>query len=183
MYGFVYIWRDKKHKRFYIGSHWGTIDDGYVCSSTWMKNSYKRRPFDFKRKIVSFIYTNRKDLLLEEFKWLSLIKADELGKRYYNLTTHLNGHWSTDDNKAQTMRQRISETKKKYWSSDESKKNREQIVKFNKENGITPPSRKGKVPWNKGLSKSTDERVKANAEACKKPKSNTEKMGRYKRKK
>ena len=55
MYGFVYIWRDKKHNRFYIGSHWGTIDDGYVCSSTWMKRSYLRRPGDFKRKIISMV--------------------------------------------------------------------------------------------------------------------------------
>ena len=32
-YGFVYIWFDRKHKRYYIGCHWGHEDDGYVCSS------------------------------------------------------------------------------------------------------------------------------------------------------
>lgn len=26
-YGFVYIWFDKKHKRFYIGCRWGTEND------------------------------------------------------------------------------------------------------------------------------------------------------------
>ena len=26
-HGFVYIWFDRKHRRFYIGSHWGTEDD------------------------------------------------------------------------------------------------------------------------------------------------------------
>lgn len=40
-YGFVYIWRDKKHNRYYIGCHWGTTDDGYICSSPWMKQAYK----------------------------------------------------------------------------------------------------------------------------------------------
>lgn len=43
-------------------------------------------------------------------------------------------------------------------------------------------SYKGKVPWNKGLTKEKDSRVMANAIACRKPKSNTENMGRYKRK-
>jgi hypothetical protein len=65
-YGFVYIWYDHKNIRFYIGSHWGHENDGYICSSRWMRNAYKRRPNDFKRRIISLIYSNRKDLLLEE---------------------------------------------------------------------------------------------------------------------
>lgn len=55
-YGFVYLWHNKKHKRFYIGSHWGTEDDGYLCSSNWMRKSYYRNPQDFKRRILSKIY-------------------------------------------------------------------------------------------------------------------------------
>lgn len=51
-YGFVYIWYDRKHKRYYIGAHWGHENDGYVCSSSWMKKAYKNRPEDFKRKIL-----------------------------------------------------------------------------------------------------------------------------------
>ena len=51
-YGFVYIWRDRKHARYYIGSHWGTEDDGYVCSSFWMKQAYKLRSEDFRRRIL-----------------------------------------------------------------------------------------------------------------------------------
>lgn len=37
---------------FYIGSHKGTDDDGYVCSSTWMLEEYNQRPEDFIRKIL-----------------------------------------------------------------------------------------------------------------------------------
>ena len=41
-YGFVYIWYDRKHKRYYIGSHWGSEDDGYICSSTHMNHAFNR---------------------------------------------------------------------------------------------------------------------------------------------
>lgn len=109
-YGFVYIWFDRKHKRYYIGSHWGTKDDGYICSSRWMRNSYKRRPNDFKRKILKYITTNRNELLNEEFKWLQLIDDNDLGKKYYNLTKHLNGHWSTDEERRKSVGQKISES-------------------------------------------------------------------------
>lgn len=78
--GFVYIWLDKKHKRFYIGSHWGFPTDKYICSSTWMRDAYKRRPEDFKRRILETVHTTRDDLYE-----LALIQDEKLGKRYYNL--------------------------------------------------------------------------------------------------
>ena len=96
-YGIVYLWYDRKHKRYYVGSHWGTENDGYVCSSTWMKKAYKRRPEDFKKKILKRVYTTRKELLDEEYKWLSLIKEEELGKKYYNVRKHKFNHWSATD--------------------------------------------------------------------------------------
>jgi hypothetical protein len=107
-YGFVYIWFDIKHKRFYIGCHWGSEDDGYICSSRWMRQSYKRRSVDFKRRIISRVYSNRNDLLVEEGKWLQLISENQLGNRYYNLTNHTNGHWTSDSSKRLTVGQKIS---------------------------------------------------------------------------
>jgi hypothetical protein len=107
-YGFVYIWYDRKHKRFYIGSHWGTEDDGYICSSTWMRNAYKRRPTDFKRKILKHVKTNRNDLLLEEHRWLLMIPKESLGKNYYNMTQHLNGHWETEEERRLSLVDKIS---------------------------------------------------------------------------
>lgn len=108
--GFVYIWYDRKHKRYYIGSHWGAENDGYVCSSRWMRNAYKRRPHDFKRRIVSTVDSNRGDLLAEEYRWLQMISKDHLGSKYYNLTNHLNGHWATDNGKTLTVKQKLSAT-------------------------------------------------------------------------
>jgi hypothetical protein len=85
-YGYVYVWYDKKYKRFYLGRHWGTESDGYICSSTNMRNNYKNRPNDFKRRIVSKIYTCVEDLVKEEQKWLDMIKSEELDGKYYNKT-------------------------------------------------------------------------------------------------
>ena len=84
-YGFVYIWRDKKHKRYYVGARYGNVNDGYICSSTWMRNAYNRRPQDFKRRILKININNKLDTFKEEYKWLCLIKQNELGRRYYNL--------------------------------------------------------------------------------------------------
>jgi hypothetical protein len=104
--GFIYIWYDRKRKMFYIGSHFGTKDDGYICSSNRMRDAYRRRPFDFKRRIIETNIT--RDLLLEtEHKWLSLISEHKLGKKYYNLRQHKWGHWSTDENRRMTVGQKI----------------------------------------------------------------------------
>lgn len=106
--GFVYIWRDRKHKRYYIGSHWGLEDDGYICSSSWMKKAYIIRPNDFKRRILSKVITTRKDLLIEENKWLNMIHTHELGVRYYNLHNHEFNHWSADEKRRVEVCEKIS---------------------------------------------------------------------------
>lgn len=126
MSGFVYIWFDRKKKRYYIGSHWGSENDGYVCSSSWMKQAYKKRFADFKeRRILARVNTTRDDLLKEEQRWLDMIKPEELGKRYYNLIKSSGRRWHTDEEARKTVGQRISyahqnmspEKKKKFCES------------------------------------------------------------------
>lgn len=111
-YGFVYIWYDRKHKRYYIGCHWGAENDGYICSSSNMKSAYNRRPQDFKRKILSRIYTDKKTLLEEEYNWLKQIKQSELGIKYYNLHNYHFNHWSSNTQTAKTLSERISKKTK-----------------------------------------------------------------------
>ena len=120
-YGFVYIWFDRKHKRYYIGCHWGTEDDGYICSSPWMKRAHKRRPSDFKRRILSRIYTTRKDMFVEESKWQALIKDHELKTRYYNIRRHGDNHWTTDEQKSLTIKQKLSAAQKRNFEDPEYK--------------------------------------------------------------
>lgn len=91
MGGFVYIWYDVKRKMFYLGSHWGAEDDGYICSSVRMKRAFKRRPADFKRRILNRC-AERTALLAEEQRWLQMIPDEHLGVKYYNLHRRT-GHW------------------------------------------------------------------------------------------
>lgn len=111
-YGFVYIWRDRKHNRYYIGGHWGHENDGYVCSSNWMYNSYKRRKNDFKRKIL-FRCKTQKELWDKEYQWLCLIPELELGKKYYNLCIQ---HNKLEDNHivSEATKKKMSENNAHY---------------------------------------------------------------------
>lgn len=146
-YGFVYLWYDRKHKRYYIGCRWGREDDGYVCSSVWMKQGYKHRPTDFKRRILTRVYSDKKDLLEEEHKWLSKIKSEELGKKYYNLHNHHFGHWSTDPNSVLTAKEKM---KANHWSRNPEHK--DTVSK------IISEKNKGKVPPNKGVPLTDEQR-------------------------
>jgi hypothetical protein len=110
--GFVYLWYDKRCNRFYVGSHWGSAEDGYICSSRWMKRAYDRRPGDFKRRILVVVKTNRVDLFNEEQRWLDMIKPAELRVRYYNIRACLYPKWLLDEDSKLTVAQKISKTLK-----------------------------------------------------------------------
>jgi len=116
-YGFVYIWYDKKHKRYYVGAHWGHEDDGYVCSSMWMLRAFKIRPQDFKRRILQRVYTSKKDTFLAEEKWLQFIKIDELRIRYYNLQRKVSDYWLSKE--CIENRKKHSNVMKKAWEDQE----------------------------------------------------------------
>lgn len=181
-YGFIYIWRDRKNNRYYIGSHWGHSDDGYICSSNWMRMAHKRRPEDFKRKIISIIRTNRQDLLAEEQRWLDFIKDKELSKRYYNHRKNvLFDVWWMDPERAATVKERISRSHK---GKTQSKETRFKISKFQKGRHRSKETRgkiretllgrprsedtrrkiseaqKGRPAWNKGKTSSRETRHK-----------------------
>ena len=137
-YGFVYIWRDRKHKRYYVGSHWGYEDDGYVCSSNWMKNAFSIRPNDFKRKIIARVYSNRKELLLKEEYYLSLIKDYELRLKYYNISKSIKDPWFQHPAKLSLVSQKISvKTKEAMQRPD---------VRANYEKGLQTRDNKGSDP-------------------------------------
>jgi hypothetical protein len=106
-FGFVYIWFDRKHHRFYIGSHWGTLDDGYICSSRWMRKAYRRRKGDFNRRIIAKVFSSRADLLIEEQRWLDMIQDHELRVKYYNLQKHAGYRWHTDETRHLSMIEKI----------------------------------------------------------------------------
>lgn len=53
MEAFVYCWTDHKNNMLYVGSHKGTPDDRYVCSSKYMLDQYKVRQQDFTKNAAS----------------------------------------------------------------------------------------------------------------------------------
>lgn len=52
-FGFVYCWTDIKTNVLYVGPHKGSANDGYICSSKYMLEEYKKRPEDFSRQIIA----------------------------------------------------------------------------------------------------------------------------------
>jgi len=83
--GFVYLWKDCKRNKFYLGSHQGLPTDGYVGSGKRFLYAFKNRPHTFRRRILEHHpQITRKALLEREQAWLSLIKSGELRVKYYN---------------------------------------------------------------------------------------------------
>lgn len=107
--GFVYVWFDRANRMYYVGSHWGAADDGYVCSSPWMKRAYARRPGDFKRRVLKQ-FSARGAMIDEENRLLSMIRDDELGVKYYNLNNKAWELWHHKPDSRKSTRERISET-------------------------------------------------------------------------
>jgi hypothetical protein len=130
--GFVYIWYDKKRKMFYVGCHWGYETDGYICSSNRMRKAYRRRPADFRRKILMTNIQTRKKLIDEEYYWLQMIRDEELSIKYYNASNRRFGHWSETQDKSGNKHPMFG----KNHTDDARKKMSE--------------AHKGKAPWNKG---------------------------------
>jgi hypothetical protein len=110
-YGFVYIWKDRKRKMYYIGSHWGTECDGYVCSSNRMRDAYRRRPIDFTRRILEKT-ENREQLLIIENRWLEMA-ASKSKNKFYNLNfSTTNNLWWHNKESRLSVGQKISKKNK-----------------------------------------------------------------------
>jgi|LakMenE01Jun11ns_1017448.scaffolds.fasta_scaffold9636150_2 hypothetical protein len=119
---FVYCWTDKKNNMLYVGSHKGSADDGYVCSSKYMLKEYNKRPSDFSRQIIA--EGNLSDIRKLEAKILQAANA-RLDESFYN--KHDNDGFYFDGWKKGEMslehRQKMSEAKKGKKLSESHRKN------------------------------------------------------------
>ena len=143
---------------YYIGCHWGTENDGYICSSKWMRDAYRYRPKDCKRKLIEKSL-DKKELLDIEHKWLSLIPDDQLGKKYYNLTKHHNGHWYHTDNRS--VIEKIKDARSKQVFSEETHKKRSQSLQefYQTEKGIEVKQQRALKNTGKKRSKETKRKI------------------------
>lgn len=151
--GFIYLWFDTIHKWYYIGSHKGSIDDGYIGSGKVFLKTYKLRPHTFKRKIITLI-EKEENILIEEQKWLNLIKPEELLTncniknntcKYYNLRKVATGGY-----RKEVFHNLICEV-----CNIEFIRKRTDVRTCSKSCGYENSKKKqiGKVPWNKGKTK------------------------------
>jgi len=87
---FVYCWTDHKTGKLYVGSHKGTIDDGYICSSKYLMEEYDERPEDFTRQIIA--EGEIEDIRKLEMKILSSVDARK-NKNFYNMHNGTGYHY------------------------------------------------------------------------------------------
>jgi hypothetical protein len=113
MEAFVYCWTDHKYNKLYVGSHKGSTDDGYVCSSKTMLEEYKSRPSDFTRQIIA--HGKSSDIRILEYKILVSLNA-AFDESFYNKHNGF-GSYLTDD-----IKLKIGEKSKKLWKNDEFRK-------------------------------------------------------------
>jgi hypothetical protein len=88
MMGFVYLWRNIKTNKKYIGSHKGSPDDGYVGSGLLFSRAYKKNPDDFTRQIL-YIGENYRKIEARVLRLLNAAKS----KDFYNLKNDAIGGW------------------------------------------------------------------------------------------
>lgn len=176
-YGFVYIWFDRKYKRYYIGSHWGTENDGYVCSSQWMLRAYLYRPNDFKRRILSNNINDRFNLRKIEQYWLNFIKEDEIkplnsNPRYYNLNIKTSEYWYDKEQTLKSIGEKISASKmgkKPNWIDPETRGNnisKSKKIKIAERGGFSE-DHKNKIALANTGKKQSEETIRKKSEALK----------------
>jgi len=101
---------------YYIGSHWGTEDDGYICSSNRMRDAYRRRPQDFKRRILGR-FDNKHHTFQKEREWLLSVKNRS---RYYNHVFDV-FHWLLTEDTTKSAKEKMSVVQTGRKHSEETK--------------------------------------------------------------
>lgn len=93
-FGFVYKWTNGRNGKYYVGSHYGPVDDNYIGSGMWFKRAYLREPEHFTREILEFLKNDDYDeLMLIEKRYL--IEVCEVGNKdkCYNISRTAGGGW------------------------------------------------------------------------------------------
>ena len=109
--GFIYEWTNTKDGKKYLGSHFGSIDDGYVGSGKRFNNAVNKYGIEqFSRSIVEYVIFEDAVLLREQY-YLDTRNCAK-SKRYYNISPTAGGGNCGNGKK-------ISRTKKKRYASGE----------------------------------------------------------------
>lgn len=97
--GFIYLWTNNINNKKYIGSHKGTITDGYIGSGKLFKKAINKYGLNnFSREILEYVY-DENELLIIEQKYLTLYNCAE-SDEYYNISSNAYGFDSNLGKKA-----------------------------------------------------------------------------------
>jgi hypothetical protein len=102
--GIVYKWENIDNQKWYIGSHYGKLDDGYIGSGKVFQNAYAKNQ---NKMIRSILYTGQDFRQAEEFFLLYLDAARD--RQSYNMKNTALGGGPTVENMSIETRQRISD--------------------------------------------------------------------------
>ena len=119
--GFVYRWYDVSNDKFYIGSHKGTPDDGYLGGGVLFRRAYTKRPESFIREIM---YTG---VNYREYEQIILDYEDAASsEEFYNLVNQAWGGSPKGIKKKASTRLKMSKASK---GKPKSNKHRENVSK------------------------------------------------------
>lgn len=144
---FVYEWTNTSNGMKYIGSHKGTVDDGYISSSKYLLEDYKKHPSWFSRNIIAFGSVHEMRRLETEL----LQKVDASNNPMYYNKHNQDGKFlclSHTDETKEKMKGRIPWNKGKRNVYDD--KSLEKMKQ----------AKQDYIPWNKGISTSDETRQK-----------------------
>ena len=184
MYGYIYKITNNINNKIYVGKHKSEkFDDSYWGGGKILRKSIKKYGKEnFSREILEECFS-KKELNEKEKFWIKELdcRNPEIG---YNISIGgdgggIFGHHNFSEQGLNAIKtansckhskehnQKISESlSKKFKGRKKSPEWVEKIVQSRKENGTYIPWNKDKkglqTPWNKGLTKDTDERVKQN---------------------
>lgn len=111
--GFIYIWTNNLNNMKYIGSHMGTIDDGYTGSGQRFLRAFKKYGSEnFTRNIIRFIFNIDNIKKVEQY-YLDLYNVAS-NTKFYNisqLATGSNAWKNFDEDKKNKIREKISKSR------------------------------------------------------------------------
>ena len=122
--GFVYRWYDVSNDKFYIGSHKGTPDDGYLGGGVLFRRAYAKRPESFIREIM---YTG---VNYREYEQTILDYEDAASnEQFYNLVNHAWGGSPKGIAKKASTKKKMSEAAKGVPKSESHRKSLSKVLK------------------------------------------------------
>ena len=116
--GFVYRWYDTSNSKFYIGSHKGSPNDGYLGGGVLFRRAYAKRPESFIREIM---YTG---VNYREYEQIILDYEDAANSNeFYNLVNQAWGGSPKGIKKKASTRVKMSKASKGITKSDKHREN------------------------------------------------------------